>query len=212
MLITIKANERQREEWLSKNITSNANIIWIDEHDSLLKYTSDVYFDLQFNEEEITQNEFLPNGVVFANAVIATCAELPDNYIRINAWDGFLRRDIVEIAAPAIHEKNVVEVMSALNWKCILVHDTPGMIAPRIISMIINEAYFGLGEEISTKTEIDTAMKLGTNYPYGPFEWSEKIGLGKIYLLLKKLSEQDARYNVAQKMEEEIKLTAQDRE
>jgi 3-hydroxybutyryl-CoA dehydrogenase len=34
-------------------------------------------------------------------------------------------------------------------------------------------------DEISTKAEIDIAMKLGTNYPYGPFEWSEKSGWKK---------------------------------
>jgi len=60
--------------------------------------------------------------------------------------------------------------------------------------MIVNEAYFALEDKVSTPTEIDTAMKLGTNYPYGPFEWSEKIGLKNIYLLLQKLSKQDSRY------------------
>ncbi len=47
------------------------------------------------------------------------------------------------------------------------------------MAMIINEAWHALAEEVSTKNEIDTAMKLGTNYPYGPFEWAEKIGLGR---------------------------------
>ena len=42
--------------------------------------------------------------------------------------------------------------------------------------MIINEAFLALQEGVSTKEEINTAMKLGTNYPLGPFEWVEKIG------------------------------------
>jgi 3-hydroxybutyryl-CoA dehydrogenase len=78
------------------------------------------------------------------------------------------------------------------------------MIAARVIAMIINEAYWGLGEGISTKAEIDIAMKSGTNYPYGPFEWSEKIGLSKIGALLKKLSEEDRRYALAPALEEAI--------
>jgi 3-hydroxybutyryl-CoA dehydrogenase len=78
------------------------------------------------------------------------------------------------------------------------------LVAAKIIAMIINEAYFALGENISTKNEIDVAMKLGTNYPYGPFEWSEKIGLKKIYALLKKLCEKDSRYNIAPAMENEL--------
>ncbi len=63
--------------------------------------------------------------------------------------------------------------------------------------MIINEAYFALQDEVSSKDEIDTAMKLGTNYPHGPFEWSKKIGLKNIYGLLSKLVETNNRYEPA---------------
>jgi 3-hydroxybutyryl-CoA dehydrogenase len=41
---------------------------------------------------------------------------------------------------------------------------------------------------------MDTAMKLGTAYPYGPFEWGNKIGLQNIVNLLKKLSKKQPRY------------------
>ena len=68
--------------------------------------------------------------------------------------------------------------------------------------MIVNEAYYTLQEEVSTKEEIDTAMKLGTNYPYGPFEWSELIGLDKIHLLLTRLGNTDDRYRPARLLTE----------
>jgi len=77
-------------------------------------------------------------------------------------------------------------------------------VTPRVISMIINEAYFALDEGISSKEEIDTAMKLGTNYPYGPFEWSEKIGLKKIYDLLIALTTTNSRYKPAPRLEQEV--------
>jgi 3-hydroxybutyryl-CoA dehydrogenase len=60
--------------------------------------------------------------------------------------------------------------------------------------MIINEAFFALSENVTTIEEIDTAMKLGTAYPYGPFEWGNKIGLQNIVTLLKKLSKKQPRY------------------
>ena len=84
--------------------------------------------------------------------------------------------------------------MSLLNRKAEWVPDVKGFISPRVVSMIINEAYFTLEENVSTKEEIDIAMKLGTNYPYGPFEWSKKIGLKKIAGLLKELSINEKRY------------------
>ena len=86
------------------------------------------------------------------------------------------------------------KILWAIGFKVFFVADIVGMISLRAIAMIINEAYFGLMDEISTKQEIDIAMKLGTNYPYGPFEWGEKIGLKNIEKLLIELAKTDTRY------------------
>ena len=65
----------------------------------------------------------------------------------------------------------------------------PGFVAARVMSMIVNEAFYSLGENISSIEDIDSAMVLGTNYPGGLFEWVEKIGVENFYRLLKKLAE-----------------------
>lgn len=77
---------------------------------------------------------------------------------------------------------------------------------PRTIAMIINEAYFALGDRITTASNIDLAMKNGVNYPLGPIEWGEKIGLHNIAQLLEELSTitRDERY----KLSTELKLHA----
>jgi len=90
-----------------------------------------------------------------------------------------------------------------LNKKIEWVPDIAGFISARVVSMIVNEAWFALEEEVSTKKEIDTAMKLGTNYPYGPFEWGEKIGLKNIYELLTVLSKTNSRYQPAALLQKE---------
>lgn len=200
MTIAIKANEEEKAEFLSKKIPSNIQLLWMENE----WIEADVYFDLNFNEENLSKNIFIENKIVFANAVTATCSTLPKNYVRINAWNGFLKRDVVEIAFSDANKENAIRILNKLEWKFQQTPDAPGMIAARIISMIVNEAYFGLGDEISTKAEIDIAMKSGTNYPFGPFEWSEKIGLKKIYLLLCKLAETSGRYAIAPKLSEEI--------
>ena len=102
-----------------------------------------------------------------------------------------MKKNVWEIAG--IVDENCKSICTALSKKISRVKDEPGMIAAKIIAMIINEAYIALAEEVSTKSEIDIAMKLGTNYPYGPFEWAEKIGIKNIYLLLQKLSLTDKR-------------------
>jgi len=118
--------------------------------------------------------------------------------VRINAWEGFLKRPLVEIAGNN-DEYNMMaaKTLNALGWKYVWTADDHGFISARIVAMIINEAYYALEEKVSTKEQIDVAMKLGTNYPVGPFEWSEKIGINNIYELLRKLSMENDRYTIA---------------
>ena len=95
------------------------------------------------------------------------------------------------------------KIFTLLNKRMKWVPDKPGFITARVIAAIINEAYFAWEEKVSTKEEIDIAMKLGTNYPYGPFEWCNKIGIKNIYQLLNELSSTNARYKPAALLEKE---------
>jgi len=62
-------------------------------------------------------------------------------------------------------------------------------IALRITSCIVNEAFLALSEGVATTEDIDRAMKLGANYPKGPFEWAEEIGAHSIVRTLDALRE-----------------------
>jgi 3-hydroxybutyryl-CoA dehydrogenase len=134
---------------------------------------------------------------VFINSVVATLKEMqvPDNVVRINGWNSFLSRDTWEIAGNITAD--IQTVLQKINKKGIAVADEPGLIAATVIAMIINEAYFAVEDKVSSKGEIDTAMQLGTNYPYGPFEWAQKIGLKNIVALLQKLYSTNNRYQPA---------------
>jgi 3-hydroxybutyryl-CoA dehydrogenase len=92
-----------------------------------------------------------------------------------------------------------------LNVEYLLVDDRVGMVTPRVICMIINEAYFTVQEGTASQTDIDLAMKVGTNYPYGPFEWCERIGLKNVYELLNALYEdtKDERYKICPLLKKE---------
>jgi len=68
-----------------------------------------------------------------------------------------------------------------------VVPDGPGLVFPRILCMIINEAAFALMEGVASAEDIDTAMKLGTNYPLGPLEWADRIGLDQVLGVLEGL-------------------------
>lgn len=160
---------------------------------------ADAYFDLGFEntaERKQLLNKLLPKPV-FINSVIQTLAETGDSFIRINGWPTFLKRSIVEASANDTFKAKAGQIIASLNKTIDWIPDVGGFISARVISMVINEAYFALQESVSTKEEIDIAMKLGTNYPYGPFEWSEKIGLKNIHDLLASLGKTSKRYQPA---------------
>ena len=171
---------------------TNTQAIWIQVADanSFTQHDeADAFFDLTYHA--ITTQHPVLNKPLFINSVIYS---LPagKKAIRINGWKGFLENNLWEVSGDISTADQ--SILSYLNKKIIVCNDEPGFVSPRIIAMIINEAYYAKGEGVSTEEEIDIAMKLGTNYPYGPFEWAHKIGVDHIYNLLKKLSLSDSRY------------------
>lgn len=205
MHILIRCNELQKQELMTRPVREGIRIDWYDKDDLIEEAEADVYFDLVFDQEHTGAHLFVKGRPVFANAVVSTTADIKyENYIRINGWPGFLDKPLIEIAAPASMELIAEEILDKMGWTYTLAPDEPGMIAARVVAMVINEAYYGLEDGISTREDMDTAMKLGTNYPYGPFEWATKIGLSQIYFLLKKLEQQDPRYTPSALMAQEL--------
>lgn len=147
-----------------------------------------------FLRDDMKVNFGLTSKPIFINSVSTSLKEMnaPPNVLRINGWNSFITRSTWEIAGKITH--SVQKVCAAIGKTIIPVPDEPGFVSARVIAMIINEAYFALEDKISTPEEIDIAMKLGTNYPYGPFEWASIIGVGRVFELLQKLGTQDKRY------------------
>ncbi|MGZ5331328.1 MAG: 3-hydroxyacyl-CoA dehydrogenase NAD-binding domain-containing protein [Solirubrobacterales bacterium] len=59
----------------------------------------------------------------------------------------------------------------------------------RIGAQIANEACFALGEEVASADDIDTAMRLGFNWPLGPLAWGERMGWSRALGILDELRE-----------------------
>lgn len=194
MKVIVVANVDQRDEILSKNTNTGAELIFVPHmKDTINRNDFDALFIFSGNLSGLIQYA-ISDKPVFINSVIETLAQLnlSANYSRLNGWPGFLQRSSWEVASG--DKEKAQAILQELGWKVIFVKDEPGLIAGRVISMIINEAFFALEEGVSTEKEIDLAMKTGTNYPLGPFEWLEKIGVENVYPLLKTLAVDDERY------------------
>jgi len=149
----------------------------------------------------------LSQKVVIVDAVKQSLGDLTHSFskpihchlIGMNGLPTFIHRSLWELSALKETSKTAAnKLLQGLGIHCQWVNDRVGMVSPRVVLMIINEAFYTLQEGTANKTDIDLAMKLGTRYPHGPFEWVELIGIQNVYETLQALYQDtgDERYRV----------------
>ncbi|MFA3877302.1 3-hydroxyacyl-CoA dehydrogenase [Streptomyces sp. MMCC 100] len=67
-------------------------------------------------------------------------------------------------------------LFQALGKKVSVIGDVPGMIVARTVARIIDLAFDAVAKGVAAPEDVDTAMRLGVNYPLGPFAWSRRLG------------------------------------
>jgi len=112
-------------------------------------------------------------------------------------------RKIVEVQAGLRTDQRMVERALAF-WAeagkpAIQVGDGVAGVFPRVQAMLCHEAVVALAEGVASGPEIDTALRLGVNYPQGPIERAHAAGLDVILAIVTGLfAEQgDPRYRPA---------------
>lgn len=131
---------------------------------------------------------------IFVSALTYTVTEVaggllhPNRVAGIQPW-GFETQSVLEISRPLQAEDetvwgNVLSFWRQRHKQVEAVEDAPGFVFPRILSLLVNEASYALMEDLASPEEVDAAMRLGTNYPHGPLEWADEIGLDEILSVL----------------------------
>lgn len=219
MNILIRGSDSQIDEFQSK-FDIKEGINFDNDNTAVIKSGNyDVIFDffLDDSPENLDQYADISDLVVFCNSVKTSLSEfsliLDHSFsfkmIGFNGMPTFLNHEIMELTILDKADLSLVErLCSSLGTDFIVVEDRVGMVTPRVISMIINEAYYTVQEGTADKESIDLAMKLGTNYPFGPFEWAEKIGIKDVFELLEALYEdtKDERYRICSALKREYML------
>jgi 3-hydroxybutyryl-CoA dehydrogenase len=77
--------------------------------------------------------------------------------------------------------------LAACGLQAVLLRDVPGLLVARTIAMLINEASDAVYQGVCDESSADLAMKLGTNYPAGPFDWLRQAGVVNVVGLLDNL-------------------------
>jgi 3-hydroxybutyryl-CoA dehydrogenase len=90
----------------------------------------------------------------------------------------------------------VKKLASRLGKTPIEVFEYPGFVTTRVIIPLLNESMHVLMEGVASAESIDTAMRLGYNFQYGPLELSDMMGLDEVLAWMESLFHElgDAKY------------------
>ena len=145
----------------------------------------------------------LTSCVRWSAAAIACWSRRPERVVGFATFHPLERRNVIELARGLDTGDDAFQaaetLVRRLGRESAEVKDAPGLVFPRILSLIINEAARTLDEGIATAEEIDVALRLGTNYPQGPLRWADEVGLDEVLAVIEGLQEEtgDDRYRPA---------------
>lgn len=99
------------------------------------------------------------------------------------------RRHLTVMAAigGAAQAEAVADWLRGLDFVVEVIKDSPGFVLQRVMAMVANLACELAQIGVGSPHDIDTAMKLAQNYPAGPLEWAERLGLPNCYAIISQL-------------------------
>jgi len=160
--------------------------------------------NLRFLEKRTARSTvLLSSSVTVTASEQASWLKSPARLMGCAALPTLLSRPLLEIA-PTLHTSRaavstVSIFLARLGKEIAVVQDRVGMVLPRILCMLMNEASFAVMENVAHPHDVDTAMKLGTNYPLGPIEWADRLGIQQVFAILQALHQDlgEERYRIA---------------
>ncbi|MGA9534260.1 MAG: 3-hydroxyacyl-CoA dehydrogenase NAD-binding domain-containing protein [Anaerolineales bacterium] len=155
--------------------------------------------------------ELPPNAPLLVQAASASLSRLSSSVVhpeRLIGFDSLFMAGVDQITLAASDQlpaevRAVSEAtLAQLGLRSVWISETPAMVLPRVVCMLINEAVFAVGEGVADEGTIDQAMKLGVNYPHGPLEWGRALGWPVVLAVLEHLHDeyQEPRYRAAPKL------------
>lgn len=205
MNIAVKGSQERLKELDGVLTSAGLSYISLESTKNIHTGKFDLVFDLNFDDDSSSLSDYAlldaNTLLVLSSVKVQLHAILPQNLwkqsIGMNALSSFIQREAIEYCT--LSSDFNLDLLERLPWtKKFNVDARVGMISPRVILMIINEAYFTLQEGTANRRDIDLGMKLGTAYPFGPFEWCEKIGIKDVYEVLNAMYQDthDDRYKI----------------
>ncbi len=145
----------------------------------------------------------LTSALATSATVAASWLPRPERVVGFGVLPPLEPGGLVELA-PALQTSSEAMTRAADFWaglglEAVQVANGPGLVRARVVCCLINEAVTALMEGVASAGDIDKAMKLGTNYPHGPLEWADHIGIDTVLGVMSGLFQEwgDDRYRPA---------------
>ena len=181
-----KIDEATKERTL-QNITTYENLFeGAKDADFVVEAATEnpeIKFKIFKDLDQITRPEVIlaTNTSSISITKIAKHTQRPDKVIGMHFMNPVPIMKLVEIISGYSTSKETLDTVIALSEKLgkvpVSVSDYPGFVANRILMPMINEAIEALQTGVAGVKEIDTVLKLGANFPMGPFQLADFIGL-----------------------------------
>jgi 3-hydroxybutyryl-CoA dehydrogenase len=153
---------------------------------------------------------FATNTSTMSPTEIGSFTKRPEKVIAMHFFNPVHKMKLVEIIRGLETNEETVHVIQhvaeRMGKETVVVNEFPGFVTSRISALIGNEAFYMLQEGVGTPEQIDKAIKLGLNFPMGPFELADLVGLDTRLNNLKYLHEKlGEKYRPAPLLEQYVK-------
>lgn len=153
---------------------------------------------------------FATNTSTMSPTEIGSYGKRPEKTIAMHFFNPVHRMPLVEIVRGLETSDDTANTIRAvaeqMGKETVVINEFPGFVTSRISCLVGNEAFYMLQEGLGTPEEIDKAIKLGLNYPMGPFELVDLVGLDARLNNLRQLHEKlGEKYRPAPLLEQYVK-------
>lgn len=134
---------------------------------------------------------FISNTSTLSLTKLAESTKRPDRVIGLHFLTPVPKVPVVEVVK-CLHTSNktvdkIKSFVKTIGKTPVEVYEYPGFVTTRAIVPLLNEAMHILLEGVATAKDIDTAMKLGYNFQYGPLEMADMMGLDEVLAWMESL-------------------------
>jgi len=127
-------------------------------------------------------------------SLLASATKRPDKVIGVHFMNPVPLMKGVEIVKTLLTSeetlKTSLDFVKSLGKETVVVKDSPGFVTNRIITLVMNEAAKLLEENLASIEDIDKIERLSHNWPMGPFELADMVGIDVLVDLLEGVYQQ----------------------